>query len=130
MMIDLTQITSAFGLLDDATKAALMAHHRPIEIFEGLGWRELDFFPSWSLTSTYRAKSRPKPSIDWTQVTPNFKWLAQDGYGSAYLYENQPESGHAMWKTPGEIHEVRAFVSYDPGDCDWRDSLIQRPEGS
>ena len=45
--------------------------------------------PDWSPWHLYEVKSR-KPSIDWSQVADEYRWLymADDGYG--YLHETLP----------------------------------------
>ena len=60
--IDLTTITTPFGLLDEATQAALKAHGGPYEIYEGMeiGWREVRRLYGDTTSVTYRVKPAPK----------------------------------------------------------------------
>lgn len=73
-------------------------------------------------------------SIDWSHVAPRFKWMARDENGVVALYEDEPYVDDIcdMW-TMGEFgcewHNARNFSSYVRGSCDWKDSLVQRPEG-
>ena len=66
-MIDLTKITTPFGLLDAETQVALRAHGGPWEFLNLSGsWDEL-VSPAWHLNSTYRVKpDPPKPRECWS----------------------------------------------------------------
>ena len=74
-------------------------------------------------------KSLTKPSIDWSHVKGEYKWLSVDKDGSAYVYENEPEhSERDYWYSQeGTHYEVSGLASYTPGTCDWQDSLVKRP---
>ena len=76
-------------------------------------------------------KKVSKPSINWGHVRKDFKFLAQDIDGNAYLYWEKPVLGSCDgWQsTRGDFAEAGSYVSYTPGTCDWKDSLIARPEG-
>lgn len=127
---DLTAITCPFGLLDDDTQARLKAHGGPYEFFRADGW--FDWSPAWAGDVVYRVKPAPltKPSIDWSHVAPEWKWLARDDDGMMWLYEwPQPDCGVYSWKAHGRYADASAFASLTPGMCDWRDSLVRRPEG-
>ena len=73
-------------------------------------------------------KKVTKPSIDWEHVRKDFKFLAQDIDGNAYLYSERPVLGLNGWQTTqGDCAEAEQFASYVPGTCDWKDSLVERP---
>ena len=74
-------------------------------------------------------KAVTKPSIDWSHVKDEYKWLSVDKEGSAYVYENEPEHSESdYWYSQEGIHyEVSGLASYTPGTCDWEDSLVKRP---
>ena len=74
-------------------------------------------------------KSLTKPSIDWSHVKGEYKWLSVDKDGSVYVYENEPEhSERDYWYSQeGTHYEVSGLASYTPGTCDWQDSLVKRP---
>lgn len=78
----------------------------------------------------YRIKPS-KPSIDWSHVDPRLKWLARDADGQTYLYEDMPELVAACFDGSDcdWVYVNDVFASYKPGTCDWRDSLVKRPEG-
>ena len=74
-----------------------------------------------------------KPSINWDHVAPDYKWLARDSDGDAFLYMSEPHvdfEDHELgwWNTAGDAIHPAAFASYTPGTCDWKDSLVKRPE--
>ena len=70
-----------------------------------------------------------KPSIDWTQIKDEYKWLAVDVNNCAYVYENEPNiDGIAYWSTSSATYfRVNGLVSYSRGTCDWKGSLVKRP---
>jgi hypothetical protein len=73
---------------------------------------------------------KTKPSIDWAQVAPTLKFLARDQSGRAWAYAGRPniEDGRQYWLSTGDCYQVDAcFTSYNPGDCEWQDSLVERP---
>jgi hypothetical protein len=84
-MIDLTKITTPFGLLDDETQAAMQAHGGPYEVFCGDGWAE-DPYPSWFGGHTYRVK--PTPLIGaasfYTVDDPKFYSMTPYTYSNLY----------------------------------------------
>lgn len=95
-------------------------------------WRVITI-PCWSLVSTYRIKPVPltKPSIDWSAISKECKYLARSKSGYGYLFKHRP---HIMYNVgwAGQISSpiaAEVFTSYVAGTCDWQDSLIQRPEG-
>ena len=77
-------------------------------------------------------KKVTKPSINWDYVHSKFKYLAQDADGSAWLYAEKPQinlSSH--WSVVLSDHtNAESHATYDPGTCDWKDSLIERPTGN
>ena len=76
-------------------------------------------------------ESATKPSIDWSQVKEEYKWLSVDKDGSAYVSTHEPtRNGANYWYSPikGDFSKVNWLVSYSPGTCQWEDSLVKRPE--
>jgi hypothetical protein len=134
--MDLTKIKKPFGLLDPETQAALRAHGGPYEVFavsNGLGWKsgmfgnDMDQFAAL----VWRVKPAPltKPSIEWSHVAPEYKWLADWRSGEGFLFTCKPKVSNSwQWGgCDGKLGRVSAFASYTPGTCDWRDSLVERP---
>lgn len=88
----------------------------------------------------YRIAPKPntKPSIDWGPISPKLICLAQDENRKGYLYSYPPvvrdqidgDCRLGCWLT-GKAEELIVaadiFISYKPGTCDWKDSLVYRP---
>lgn len=75
-------------------------------------------------------KATVKPSIDWSHVKAEYKWLSVDGNSSAFVFENMPFIDERNYWQPsdGACFKVDGLASYVRGTCDWKDSLIKRPE--
>ena len=71
-------------------------------------------------------KSVTKPSIDWSHVSSEYNYLAQDSNGVGYLCGKNPHRMSMAWSMETSIRAT-AFTSYVPGACDWEDSLVERP---
>ena len=75
-------------------------------------------------------KTTVKPSIDWSHVSKDFQYLAEDADGGVFLYEDKPFTDTEAWTVGnGELAEAHGLVSYTKGTCNWKESLIKRPEG-
>ena len=72
-------------------------------------------------------KAVTKPSIDWNHVSEDFKYLAMDADGKFYIYTDKPLQGNQRWTTNLPCTPAIHFASFTPGTCDWRDSLVERP---
>ena len=57
--MDLTKITTPFGLLDEATQVALRNGDHDIEVFGRNAEWVSTYDPTWENQFTYRARSRP-----------------------------------------------------------------------
>ena len=69
-----------------------------------------------------------KPSIDWSHVNENFQYLAMDSGGLHHLFAEKPDPIAVEWTTHALYIYAEHFASFTPGTCDWRDSLVERPE--
>ena len=99
---------------------------------DGWDWDVVDN-PSWDwIGIEYRVKPVSKPSINWDHVHPDYKYLYMDSDGSSYIVASEPTQGVAFvcWLIEDDDGYVPAeiFASFVPGDCDWKESLVQRPE--
>ena len=75
-------------------------------------------------------KKVKKPSINWGHVRGEYKFLAQDANGDAWLYCEKPELNEDEWAVAqGECATTYSHSSFTPGTCNWKDSLVARPEG-
>ena len=72
-------------------------------------------------------KAVTKPSIDWSHVSSEFNYLVQDSDGEGYLCGKNPHRMSMSWSMETPILAI-PFSSYVPGTCDWRDSLVKRPD--
>ena len=73
-------------------------------------------------------KAVTKPAIDWSHVNAHFKWLAMDSGGLHHLFAEKPEPIAVEWTTYALYIYAEHFASFTPGTCNWRDSLVKRPE--
>lgn len=102
-------------------------------------WLPLEYFQGYSksidkkITPGIHRIKLSKPSIDWSQVSDKYNFLTRSKNGHAYLHTIEPKLGCASWYTllaeEGYSANADTHQSYTPGNCDWKDSLIQRPEG-
>ena len=74
-------------------------------------------------------KATIKPSIDWSHVSPEYNYLAQDENGQGYLCGKNPHRMNTAWCMETPYTRATPFTSYVPGTCDWKESLVKRPEG-
>lgn len=77
-------------------------------------------------------KKITKPSINWEHVHSKYNYLAADDMGNAWLYGKEPTiDDDGYWDAElGEFALADTHASYIPGTCDWKDSLVVRPEGA
>jgi len=86
--------------------------------------------PKWDFSNyIYRVKL-VKPSIDWSHVHEDFRFMARNEYyPESRLFTHRPEISASMWQpTDGKVRSTSVFASYKPGTVDWQDSLVERPE--
>ncbi|AFH19751.1 hypothetical protein F406_gp064 [Agrobacterium phage 7-7-1] len=106
-----------------------------VHCFRDEGWYLLrpDDTPNWDWARNEYRIELEKPSIDWSHVAPEYRFLAVDDDEHGHLYQNKPFNRAGDWEDPTnrKIYAPRAstFASYKCGDCHWRDSLVERPEG-
>ena len=72
-------------------------------------------------------KAITKPSIDWSHVSPEYNYLAQDENGDGYLCGKNPHRVDMIWSMETPYISATTFTSYVPGTCNWKDSLVERP---
>ena len=74
-------------------------------------------------------KAVTKPSINWSHVNENYKYLAMDEDGLNYLFTEEPVQAASGWTSNAPYIYAGHFASIVPGTCDWKDSLVKRPKG-
>jgi hypothetical protein len=84
MTVDLTTITTPFGLLDEATQNALRECGGPWEIYTSRGWEWIDY-PSFCRRTTYRLKPQPPKPREWWMKHGYWPMPALEGDDVAYL---------------------------------------------
>ena len=73
-------------------------------------------------------KAITKPSIDWSHVSPDYNYLVQDAHGRGYLCAKKPHRENTAWSMETPYIRAATFTSYEPGACNWKDSLVKRPD--
>ena len=73
-------------------------------------------------------KAITKPSIDWGHVSPDYNYLVQDAHGRGYLCAKKPHRENTAWSMETPYIRAATFTSYEPGACNWKDSLVKRPD--
>lgn len=118
-----------FGEMNREEKLELLAawvDGKKIEYLSSYtGWQTCGK-PSWDEAVSYRVKSAVQDYINWSHVHEDFKYMARDEDGRAYLYKGFPHRSETSWSFVG-YQAVGAFSSYKQGDTDWKDSLVHRP---
>ena len=74
-------------------------------------------------------KADTKPSIDWSHVSSEYSYLAQDENGDGYLCGKKPHRMNMAWSMETPYIRATTFTSYVPGTCDWTASCVKRPKG-
>lgn len=87
---------------------------------------------NWEV-SDYSIYEEPKtkPNINWEHVNKKFKYMATDKNGDTFLYSELPypsSNNYHWWYDCGETTDALYFTSFTPGTCNWKDSLVVRPE--
>ena len=112
---------------------------KPIEVansasnFENAGecaWQATPV-PSWDWLSYVYRVALTKPSWDWSHVSDEINFLVRQSpalSGVPMGSSHRPHKGHLFWQSKeGRACYVECFASYDPGTCNWQDSLVVRP---
>ena len=73
-------------------------------------------------------KAITEPSIDWSHVSSEYNYLIQDSDGEGYLCGEKPSRVKSGWIAESPSISASTFTSYTPGTCDWKDSLVKRPD--
>ena len=94
-------------------------------------WHETNN-PDWFEQHEYRIRLT-KPSINWSHVHPKYTHMAMDSDGRTWLHPKEPISTLVEWVVLDSsdvcVVKVDGFASFKAGTCDWKDSLVARPQG-
>jgi hypothetical protein len=99
----------------------------PLEFSTGVEWFSREkpraFF---DFGYRYRIK-QTKPSINWDHLKPWIIAIARDEDGQCTGFESMPKiSSSYSWIAEGDYYDMKTLASFDPGTCDWKDSLVIR----
>lgn len=129
-----------FGLLTDAERREL-TFEGPWEYFDEDGvWSPLHGGdPAWIPVRAYRRAPKPAaimPTVDWSCFGPAIKAVAWEPDGRAFTYCGIPTAHEnpRTWVRPDQrdaLDVARCYPAHavTRGTCDWKDSLVIRPEG-
>ncbi|MCJ8334591.1 MAG: hypothetical protein MJH10_10160 [Epibacterium sp.] len=139
---DLTQNTTPFGLLPEATQEAFEALPKEaVQHWNGVRWVTKQT-PQLAGAYTYRQnpdwtpKPLTKPAVPWdvladhifnavkVEVGPN-EWIV---YGCTGTPEWVEDRQTWMASNANQMFSISAIMDIDPGTCHPRDSLVQRPK--
>ena len=67
-------------------------------------------------------------AINWGDVALEYKWMARDDDDACYLYIEKPSKDNEVWYSYDIISKTSSHSSYRKGTCDWKESLVERPE--
>ena len=101
----------------------------------------LEFNGSWSNSTVQRwngndkslvfrkkPEVKTKPVIPWDSVKEEFVWAARDENGEIWFYKEEPYVDSEMWVADTTDNVSGEVLSLDPGTCDWKESLVERPK--
>ncbi len=124
----------SFGELSKQEQNELLYEHyvekREVEWYDGelCSWVRTPI-PFWVKSCQYRI-AKTKPSIDWNAVHPNYNYLTVDNLRVGVLHKREPMI-RAMYRSAplcvGPTIITAGFASFNPGNCDWEESLVKRP---
>jgi hypothetical protein len=90
-------------------------------------WKPVINCPLWNWDACDYRIAIEKPSINWDHVSKKYNYLAIDENGVAYMYAVCPELQIEMWSSEESFICPDCLASFNPGNCDWKDSLVCRP---
>lgn len=97
------------------------------------GWRILQEHndPLWDWSEFEYQIAVQKPSIDWSHVSPEYRFLAVDDDEYAHFYKHLPFLRAGDWQDSSDVKayapRAETFASYKRGDCHYSESLVERP---
>ena len=122
--------TKPFGELSRDEKLALMTAWVDGKTIQVLTWPNETWEDitriHWDSEASYRIKPDTPDYIDWSHVSPEYKWMARDRNSTVLLHERKPKNSGSFWIRGGATVPARIFTSYKQGTVDWKDSLVKR----
>ena len=137
----LEENTTAWGLLSTEMQNAFLAC--TAVSYYGLdgNWSKSNLSPH-SLTTDKTIVLRKyvapltKPDIPWDMIQEEYKYAVKNHYGNIWIYDFLPLVYNPALETKGYWYPsqrnadkkcISDFLKIDPGTCDWKDSLVERP---
>lgn len=77
-------------------------------------------------SSVYRTRPR-QLIIPWEVIKPEYKWAAMNDDEKVWFFSEKPRHDEACWLIAGTT--TRSVLIIDTTGIDWRESLVQRPDG-
>ena len=92
-------------------------------------WKTKTSTSKLSPSSIYRTKPK-QLVIPWGHIKPEYKWACMDEDGSLFVSMHCPSvvDQYNCWGNRGLWGSI-AVLDIDTAGIDWKDSLVQRPEG-
>lgn len=90
--------------------------------------------PIWNWDEIiYRVKPTIPDTINWSVISPSYRFAARDKDGSIWVYKNKPViDASCRWmerKSGGFKLDMDVLIICTQGGKPWNESLIERPEG-
>jgi hypothetical protein len=123
--VDLRALEKPLGMYPEEVREALQKHGGPYEWFNGERWRSCE---ELDMEFAQRLAPLTKPAPPWNMLADWVQWVARDEDGEFWAFNEKPELGKSAWWDAYSWETLRT-LKFDPGTCDWRDSLVERPEG-
>lgn len=111
---------------------------KPIELYDGRGWlksiakENVIFYADVA----YRVAKTKDEFTNWEILPKEYKWIARSRSGTAFAFTKKPTLFSDAWEncfwenySDDLAIKVDALTCYKQGTVDWKDSLIERPEG-
>jgi len=97
-----------------------------VEVFGVTEWLQA---ASGHLLSDLPYRTRPRQLvIPWDVIKPEYKWAAMDESRFVCFYESKPIITGLAW-VPTSKNWSGSPLNIDTTGIDWRESLVQRPDG-
>jgi hypothetical protein len=124
-IVDLTKLEKPLGMYPEEVREALKEHGGPYECFYGNDWARAYVL---GMGYAYRLAPVPltKPDPPWHMLADWVQWVARDSYGVCSGFELKPDATNVWWIALGQCR-LLDVLKFDPGTCDWKDSLVMRP---
>ena len=86
--------------------------------------------PNWNDRELYiRVKPTPVtyPTVDWSLLKDEWIAIAKDENGKHYAYTGVPQEDRDVWSRGNQSLSLSSFNLVTDNTCNWKDSLILRP---